>query len=400
MKRREDFVLVRRSAWVRQPRRRLHSAHPSGSSTAYGFTLVELLVVIAIIGILVALLLPAIQAARESARRSQCVNNMKNIGLALLNYENSNKRLPPATQFLPGRNTGPPLFLGAKSAVPGQSSGTWVVYIWPYIEEQALYDRFDHKSPMHLAREGTINNELIAVPLPWLICPSDTAPGRDSNASSNGLFPTEEKQDGGGTNPPTGSPYGANQVMGLWYPVSAGPTSFDGCPYSPASLGPAPNLACQGSSLGSRPVSLENDPIGPPGTLPSFAGMFGRWDKGIRLREVTDGLTHTIMAGETIASQCKYQCAHCPNFPIAPTNTPLNNFQRTPLNLPAGGCHVVTGDPEIGGYCDACGYKSRHPGGANLLMGDGTVHFVSEAIDFNVYFVLGARKSGVVKQLP
>jgi hypothetical protein len=158
-------------------------------------------------------------------------------------------------------------------------------------------------------------------------------------------------------------------------------------------------MACQGLSLGSQAVSAANDPIGPPGTIPSFAGMFGRWDKGITLKSVTDGLTHTIMAGETIASQCKYQCAHCPNFPIAPTNTPLNTFQTTPFNLPAGGCHIVTGNQEEGGYCDACGYKSRHPGGAHLQMGDGTVHFVSESIDFNVYYALGARKSGLTKQL-
>jgi prepilin-type processing-associated H-X9-DG protein len=249
--------------------------------------------------------------------------------------------------------------------------------------------RFDNKEPMHLATNNSKNRPLIATPLPWLVCPSD------SETPPNGLFQTDEKQDGGATNPPAG-----NLVMGLWYVVSAGPTYFDGCPYCTLSGGQR-NLCCQGNSLGSNPVSVAGDPIGPVGKSPSFAGMFGRWDKGIKLSEVTDGLTHTIMAGETIASHCKYQCAHCPNFPIAPTNTPLNTFIKTPLNLPAGGCNIISPEnPEHGGYCQACGYKSRHPSGAHLLMGDGSVHFVNEAIDFDVYYALGARKSGVTKHLP
>jgi prepilin-type processing-associated H-X9-DG protein len=275
------------------------------------------------------------------------------------------------------------------------------VYIWPYIEEQSLYDRFDHKQPMHLANSASRNFANIAIPLPWLICPSD------SDAPSKGLFPTEQKQDGGGSNPPPGNPPGSALVMGLWYPVSAGPTRFDGCPYcNPQNQ---PSLCCQGFGLGSSavPDNVTNDPVGPPKTQPTFAGMFGRWDKGIKLTEVTDGLSHTIMAGETISSHCKYQCAHCPNFPIAPTNTPINVFVRTPIQgidafeLPGNQCNLPNPEnPEHGGYCQACGYKSRHPGGAHLLMGDGSIHFVNEAIDFDVYFVLGARKSGVVKHVP
>ena len=115
------------------PRRRRLPARTGKSIAAHGFTLVELLVVIAIIGILVALLLPAIQAAREAARRSQCANNMKNIGLALVQYADVNKRLPPAT----------PLIMATGEA----TGGTWVVKIWPYIEEQALYQRTRKRLP-------------------------------------------------------------------------------------------------------------------------------------------------------------------------------------------------------------------------------------------------------------
>lgn len=343
----------------------------------HGFTLVELLVVIAIIGILVALLLPAIQAAREAARRTQCQNNLKNMGLALINYTDVYKRLPPATQYRPGKPF---------PQVANGPGGTWVVKIWPFIEEQALYDKFDHTKP-----SNSINNkDIVGVPLPWLICPSDT------DAPPNGLFRTVDKQDGGNTNPnPNG---GAELVMGLWYPVSAGPTHFDGCPFC---TGARPNMCCQGANFGSNAVSISGESLGPVGTQPSFAGLFGRWEKGLKPSEITDGLTHVFMAGETIAGDCKYQCAHCPNFPISNTNVPLNTFLKTPADLPTGGCTAgKTADPAAGGYCESCGYKSHHPGGAHMLMADGSVHFVNDAIDFDLFVVLGARKSGEVKALP
>jgi prepilin-type N-terminal cleavage/methylation domain-containing protein/prepilin-type processing-associated H-X9-DG protein len=351
-----------------------------GARRGRGFTLVELLVVIAIIGILVALLLPAIQAAREAARRIQCADNMKNIGLALLNHSDVKKRLPAATQYRPGKG-----FLIQDNG-PG---GTWVVEIWPYIEEQPLYDKFDHtKSP-----KEPENAEVIAVSLPWLICPSD------DEAPPGGIFDTNDKQDGGTNNPNRNDSDGlATEVMGLWYPVSAGPTRFDCCPFCDE----IPSMCCQGGGLGSAAVGngVTNDPIGGPGTRPSFAGLFGRWEKGIKMTEVTDGLTYTIMAGETISSHCKYQCAHCPNFPISNTNVPLNTFLRIPQTATTGSCHVDSVNPEEGGYAEACGYKSRHPGGAHLLMADGAVHFVNEDIDFDLYVLLGARKSGEVKRLP
>src|SRR4051794_6743782 len=103
------------------------STYLSPPARRKGFTLVELLVVIAIIGILVALLLPAVQAAREAARRAQAQSNMKNVGLAVLNYESANKKYPPG--FVP---TGP----GG-----GIESWGWAVFILPYLEEQPIYDQ-------------------------------------------------------------------------------------------------------------------------------------------------------------------------------------------------------------------------------------------------------------------
>ncbi len=115
----------------------------TSTSVRQGFTLVELLVVIAIIGVLVALLLPAVQAARESARRAQCLNNLRQIGLAMINYESSKGELPA------GR-----LFCGPESASVSDNicnnervslSGFWVIL--PYMEQQALFDRIDLSQP-------------------------------------------------------------------------------------------------------------------------------------------------------------------------------------------------------------------------------------------------------------
>src|SRR5215207_10160573 len=105
------------------------------SRLAQGFTLVELLVVIAIIGVLIALLLPAVQAAREAARRSQCVNNMKQLGLGALNFESGQKQLPPSGQC---DSTG-----GASTTYMIHSTATMIL---PFIEQAAVYNQFDHKT--------------------------------------------------------------------------------------------------------------------------------------------------------------------------------------------------------------------------------------------------------------
>jgi prepilin-type N-terminal cleavage/methylation domain-containing protein/prepilin-type processing-associated H-X9-DG protein len=351
--------------------------------TRSGFTLVELLVVIAIIGVLVALLLPAVQAAREAARRVQCTNNLKQVSLALITYADAKGTLPAATQFRPGKAASSGVFPPPPDNGPG---GTWVLEILPFIEYQALYARFDRTKPCN----HVDNFPVLGTSLPFLICPSD------GDAPAGGVYAAGIKVDGGGINPP-----GARQ-MGLWYPVSSGPTHFDACPFCPNVSPPTPNFCCQGRYFGSGAVAIANDPIGPIGTpAPTFAGLFGRYEKGLKLKEAADGLTNVILAGEQISGHCRYTCAHCPNFPISATNIPLNTFLRhTDGPISAGTAVVSAGfssDPELGGYAQACGYKSRHPGGAHFSMADASVHFVNEAIDFDVYNLLGARSSGQTK---
>lgn len=122
-------------------------------SGVHGFTLVELLVVIAIIGILVALLLPAIQAAREAARRAQCVNNLKQLGLACQNYVSARNFLPP------GYTAGP----DPDSTSPGWG---WATYLLPYLEETPLYQQMDLTKPVE-------TQAAIATVIPGFLCPSD-----------------------------------------------------------------------------------------------------------------------------------------------------------------------------------------------------------------------------------
>jgi prepilin-type N-terminal cleavage/methylation domain-containing protein len=155
------------------------------SSRRLGFTLVELLVVIAIIGILVALLLPAIQAARESARRIQCTNNMKQIGLAIMNYESNKREMPPARTpnvFLQNPKKGLCPGTGV-TATPTNGLPTHYVlsFILPYMEQQALYDLIDFKKNWDNGVPGPVrpNARVVEVEIPDYLCPSaPPRPGR------------------------------------------------------------------------------------------------------------------------------------------------------------------------------------------------------------------------------
>ena len=144
-------------------------------ASRYGFTLIELLVVVAIIGILVALLLPAIQAAREAARRSQCQNSLRQLGIATLNYESSHKRLPPSVEINEKTNT-------------GAANGAWGVHghILNYLEEESVRGLVDINAAWDFQKP--INN----LRIPVFSCASDAMAGevRDPGGGKVLLFAT------------------------------------------------------------------------------------------------------------------------------------------------------------------------------------------------------------------
>ena len=155
------------------------TASPREAYLRHGFTLIELLVVIAIIGVLVALLLPAIQAAREAARRSQCGNNLKQIGIAIANFENAHKEYPPAATERMIPLTVPPYYTGDPNDEKGASG---FVMILPYMENSSLYDACDWEhggiwnegvpSPSWRDAQRT---EVIQTRPPSYVCPSSVA---------------------------------------------------------------------------------------------------------------------------------------------------------------------------------------------------------------------------------
>lgn len=145
-------------------------AWPIRLATPHAFTLVELLVVIAIIGILVALLLPAVQAAREAARRNQCANNMRQLSLAVLNYDSAHKTLPPAGLVRLHRDSQFPVQIFNPL---GGTRFSWIVEVLPFMEEQTLFDKFDHAKQIIFQDQNPQ-----ATSLATLLCPSDAAGGR------------------------------------------------------------------------------------------------------------------------------------------------------------------------------------------------------------------------------
>jgi prepilin-type N-terminal cleavage/methylation domain-containing protein len=356
------------------------------------FTLVELLVVIAIIGILVALLLPAIQAAREAARRASCTNNMKQLGIAIQVYQDQKKMLPPGARWYDYRQgeCNPSCTAANWGATCCYNKhGTIHMFLLPYMEEQALYDRFNFKDPSGTDEQLLPNGMPIGSTfVSTFICPSE--PPREATRNRPGQTPPTLSGDLLATYKPSN------------YAASRGPSRhIDSGPVT------CPGLANSwNTQFGTKPVNTLSSPptdgitwqyseSAGPASDPTkfyreFGGPFTRGSFPVKLRAITDGLSKTIYMGE-VRVACSAHAAegwawsHSGNGLIS-TLVPIN-FDSCSENTSLGcGCWET--------WSSALGFKSPHPGGAHFVMGDASVHFLPDAIDMLLYNRLGGKADG------
>ena len=330
------------------------------------FTLVELLVVIAIIGVLVALLLPAVQAAREAARRSQCVNNVKQLGLALHNFHDANKKFPAGSYSQTGLTT--------PSASSCNQYGwiNWFAKLMPFMEEGARRETLDYtKRTYDTASKNP--QAILDVNIPSMRCPSDPA---------GGVLSHKRFLSGGCQGRYIAGPSATSSSMGQSYSPSGGPVR--GVTDAECYPGTSGTKNCQpGDVLGRRGA-------GTP-------GMFAAgWSVAYKIKECTDGTSHTFLVGEQLpAISCHHMLFHS-YANIGTTNYPPNFRTKIPgaiiVNSPD---YFQTGDEE-----EYASFKSEHTGGVNMGMVDGSVHFVADEIDYDLWNNLGARADGLLVKFP
>jgi prepilin-type N-terminal cleavage/methylation domain-containing protein len=325
-----------------------------------GFTLVELLVVIAIIGILVGLLLPAVQAAREAARRMQCSNNLKQLGLAAHNYLDAQKSLPAG--FITNYPAGA-LNTAAMMSVTQRTHWSWGTFILPYIEQTALYNLITPGPlEMHQVLATPAGRTALTTPLASFVCPSDAGPALNNFDASLSFAPTNSSAP--------------------WYNRHVTSNGTDRIAIAKSNYVMS---ACSSVST-TPPVWPQYGPATGVGWLNSRC----------RLGELTDGTSNTILFGERAFryAQVPYGAANALGFSSS-VNTPgtsagIKAAAMCVLGLAYDGINWSATNQ----IHQPRGYSSNHTGGAMFALGDGSVHFISENIDYNKQTIPGTLING------
>ncbi|WP_199186796.1 DUF1559 domain-containing protein [Blastopirellula marina] len=325
-----------------------------------GFTLVELLVVIAIIGVLIGLLLPAVQQAREAARRNSCINNAKQLALAYHNFHDTYREFPPAR--------------GSSSPKYGST-----VFVLPFLEQGNLTDLFDRDAAAGFA--DPVNQAAANTNVPIIRCPSSPVEGLIKMRSSSS----------------TGSHYGDFLTTSGTTSDESDPTIMTGW----ASDYWVNHLISSSSYDLYFPGAARPDPI------------LNRYAPGSKMRDTTDGLSNTMMILEHAGYDQHY--VKGVGMPMPSTDTTLDQpgawgtwlgwcaFQLqtysnyTPTSYPTGGS-TPSGIGCTVNCNNSQGLFGFHPGGATVAMGDGSVRFFNEGMAGEVLMALASRNGGEVAQ--
>lgn len=325
-----------------------------------GFTLVELLVVIAIIGVLVALLLPAVQAAREAARRSQCTNNLKQIGLGVHNYESSQKVIP-YNRYSGGYGIPDTAWGSAQVGGGGLPcrAWSWLSSILPHIEQGAIYDQGQiPKSPL-----GT--SAAISAVIPAFQCPSDELAGNNPINRANTWY-----------------------IKGV---RNIGMTNYDGVMGSQSNVPPYnfPNV----DGTGDEPWFNGN------GVMAIFA-----WQSPLGFQHVEDGTSRTMMAGEQAFELSRSMCGEegkCYGLGYSWAHSVEASASAAPKpNAAVPGVPNLDPSVEQFPYRTQFGFNSMHPAGLSFVFVDGSVHFINDSIELGVYRALATIKGGETTSFP
>jgi prepilin-type N-terminal cleavage/methylation domain-containing protein/prepilin-type processing-associated H-X9-DG protein len=319
---------------------------PRSVQPRLGFTLVELLVVIAIIGVLVALLLPAVQAAREAARRMSCQNNVKQLSLGLHNHHDTLNAFPPGAQegVLPKPMPNPP----TTTTISGTS---WLVFILPYIEQGSLYSQYDQT----LAYSNAVNLAVAYYNVKGFSCPSGST-AKSGNGSEV-----------------SGTPAVANYTT-HYYGVM-GPTgtaTIGGTTYTYTTAGSANGIY---STHGILSVAKDTATAIPPR----------------RMADIIDGTSNTFITGERSVVE------------IAPVANAYRSWVRG-QNGGSGATKNLTNPIGSTNYNGSNNFNdisfgAMHPAGCNFGMADGSVKFVSKTIDMNILKAVASMNGGESAQL-